>query len=200
MEQSEIIESLRYLVAKQGIKLASIESKLGMPRNNLSGIMRGKREIPNKWVEPLENYILNSNKKTITLVEDKDGIWNFEGKRCKLVWVENDYIKQTSNPVPEEKINESKAYNIQDLEKQIKEDISNRGNQSYFQDTPQTFQEPIDKFTFHSERISNGSTADEIKDAFYESQKEKFLNNKQKKSLEDLTKQILEKKGFIYND
>lgn len=39
------------------VKKSKVESELGMPKNSLSAMLSGKKEIPSKWVKPLTEYI-----------------------------------------------------------------------------------------------------------------------------------------------
>lgn len=55
MEWSEIIEQLK-LLNKSGMKIAVMESKIGLPRNNLSGIINGTRKPSKKSKEKFEAF------------------------------------------------------------------------------------------------------------------------------------------------
>lgn len=68
----KLIKSLQEL----SIKKSKIESDLGMPRNSLSGMMNGTKEIPDKWINPLTNYVHDARNelaapKTKLVVTDK---------------------------------------------------------------------------------------------------------------------------------
>lgn len=39
------------------VKKSKVELDLGMPKNSLSAMLSGKKEIPSKWVNPLTEYI-----------------------------------------------------------------------------------------------------------------------------------------------
>jgi hypothetical protein len=39
------------------IKKSKVEKDLSMPQNSLSGMLKGSKEIPSKWVKPLTEYI-----------------------------------------------------------------------------------------------------------------------------------------------
>ena len=39
------------------VKKSKVETDLGMPKNSLSAMLSGKKEIPSKWVQPLTEYI-----------------------------------------------------------------------------------------------------------------------------------------------
>jgi hypothetical protein len=39
------------------IKKSKVEKDLGMPQNSLSGMLKGSKEIPSKWLKPLTEYI-----------------------------------------------------------------------------------------------------------------------------------------------
>jgi len=39
------------------IKIGVMEKEIGLPKNNLSGILNGSRPFPQKWVRKIEDYI-----------------------------------------------------------------------------------------------------------------------------------------------
>jgi hypothetical protein len=59
MGVDELIEKLKSLIGK-GVKISSIEKKLGLPKNNLSSIINGIKKMPEKWKPKLELYILDT--------------------------------------------------------------------------------------------------------------------------------------------
>lgn len=61
-------------------------------------------------------------------------------------------------------------------------------------------QVPIDKYDVHKNKISNSENRQELINSVNSMKKEMFLNTKQKMELEAYAKQVLEDKGFIYND
>lgn len=85
METKEILKSLKLLIDK-GIRISDIENTIGMPKNNLSSILKEKRVMPKKWIQPLEGYIENGKRKKIILVEGENGNWICDGKKVKLIW------------------------------------------------------------------------------------------------------------------
>lgn len=68
--KEEILKALEFYE----IKKSKVESDLGMPKNSLSAMLAGKKEIPKKWVEALRKYVddLNNPQKDLeTLKEAK---------------------------------------------------------------------------------------------------------------------------------
>lgn len=53
--KKEVIEKLNLLNA-EGVKKSQIEKDLGMPKNNLSGFIHGKRELSEKWFDKIMGY------------------------------------------------------------------------------------------------------------------------------------------------
>jgi len=56
MNKQELIKSLNDL----GVKKSKIETDLGMPKNSLSGMLSGSKEISVKWFDALVNYVSDS--------------------------------------------------------------------------------------------------------------------------------------------
>jgi hypothetical protein len=56
MEEKELLKKLKVLI-DAGTKKIDIEKEIGIPQNNLSGIIKGTKVLPKKWVQPLEDYI-----------------------------------------------------------------------------------------------------------------------------------------------
>lgn len=42
---------------KEYLSLYAIERKIGIPRNTLDQVLRGKRNLPDKWEQPLEKFL-----------------------------------------------------------------------------------------------------------------------------------------------
>lgn len=88
MEQSEIIKSLKLLTI-EGVKLKDIENEIGLPKNNLAGILNGSKIFPKKWTTRIEEYLQSYKKKKVVFVEDGNGNWEtLDGRKCKLVWLD----------------------------------------------------------------------------------------------------------------
>ena len=99
MEVSEIIKSLKSLISK-GTKVSDIEKEIGMPVNNLSSILKSKRVLPKKWIQPLEDFIKNKGRKRVVLIEDENGNFICNGKKVRLIWEEKDYSNKISEIDP----------------------------------------------------------------------------------------------------
>jgi hypothetical protein len=65
-------ELLKELVSL-GIKKTKIEAAIGMPKNSLSNFISGKKELPDKWIEPIQKFLASDtvkyNPKTTALLE-----------------------------------------------------------------------------------------------------------------------------------
>lgn len=59
MTKEQIIADLRVLVLTDGngITLSGIETSLKIPKNSLSGMLSGSRNLPDKWIPLLEAYV-----------------------------------------------------------------------------------------------------------------------------------------------
>jgi len=44
------------------LSVSEIEKELGMPHTTLQKVLKGKRELPKKWVKVVDNYFLSRNK------------------------------------------------------------------------------------------------------------------------------------------
>lgn len=55
MQKTEILEKLTLLLA-DGYKKTDIERNCNLPKNSLSSVMTGVKEMPNKWVEKFGGY------------------------------------------------------------------------------------------------------------------------------------------------
>lgn len=106
MEVSEIIKSLKLLIDK-GTKVSDIEKEIGMPANNLSSILKEKRVLPKKWIQPLENFIENGKRKKVVLIEDENGNFICDGKRVKLIWADESI---TDKPIYKKPLEEKDCY------------------------------------------------------------------------------------------
>lgn len=51
--ENELVEKLKSC----GVKKSEIEKQLGMPKNSLSGMLTGSKEIPKKWAEKLQQFL-----------------------------------------------------------------------------------------------------------------------------------------------
>ena len=63
--QTKIDKMDRYL------SVSKIEKELGMPSTTLQKVLKGKRELPKKWVKVVEDYFSNRNKSVKNPLTDK---------------------------------------------------------------------------------------------------------------------------------
>lgn len=56
--KQELIKKLTELV-ESGIKKAILEEQIGLPSNSLSSVLTGKKEMPDKWVVKIQDYLTN---------------------------------------------------------------------------------------------------------------------------------------------
>jgi len=88
MGRNEILEKLKLLI-QSGVKVSAIEVKAGLPKNNLSGVLAGKKKFPEKWVGKLEFFLndLEQPKQEVVAVEDGSGSWSLaDGTKIRLVF------------------------------------------------------------------------------------------------------------------
>lgn len=57
MDKEKLINELNELIAIKNLKKSTIEEAIGFPKNGLSNFLSGKKELPEKWLEPIKNYI-----------------------------------------------------------------------------------------------------------------------------------------------
>lgn len=57
MEQKKLIEKLKEVIEANNLKKSEVEEKIGFPKNGLSNIISGRKEIPAKWLAPFSDYI-----------------------------------------------------------------------------------------------------------------------------------------------
>lgn len=89
--------------------LSQIEIELGMPKNNLSAILKGKRPFPPKWVEKVTEYLKkgeesNNNSQTGVLeakikeleAENRKLRSEIEGLKSAKIALKNDYVQVTN--------------------------------------------------------------------------------------------------------
>lgn len=61
MDKAEVLKKLNELIEKSNLRKSVIEDKLGFPKNGLSNILSGNKELPEKWVERFSNFIESFN-------------------------------------------------------------------------------------------------------------------------------------------
>lgn len=54
MEKQKLVEKLVQL--KKELTQNELETAIGLPKNSLSNVLKGKKEMPNKWVEKIQKY------------------------------------------------------------------------------------------------------------------------------------------------
>lgn len=57
MDKVKLITELNELISSQNLKKSTIEEAIGFPKNGLSNFLSGKKELPEKWLLPIKNYI-----------------------------------------------------------------------------------------------------------------------------------------------
>lgn len=72
MEQE--IEKLKLLI-QSGIRITALENGIGLPKNNLSAVLNGKKQMPQKWVEKIRVFLDNLEKPATSpyLNSEKEG-------------------------------------------------------------------------------------------------------------------------------
>lgn len=74
--KEKLVEKLNKLV-ESGIKKATLEDGIGLPANSLSSVLTGKKEMPDSWIEKINNYFISAENGTggdTKLVVDKAGL------------------------------------------------------------------------------------------------------------------------------
>jgi len=79
--KEKLVEQLKKLV-ENGVKKSELEEGAGLPSNSLSSVLSGKKEMPDSWVEKIENYF-STNKNSPAKIESK-----------KMLVVDSDGIKE----------------------------------------------------------------------------------------------------------
>lgn len=67
--KEKLVEQLKKLV-ENGVKKSELEEGAGLPSNSLSSVLSGKKEMPDSWVEKIENYF-STNKNSPAKIESK---------------------------------------------------------------------------------------------------------------------------------
>lgn len=55
MDAKELTAELKKLT-DSGMKNKTLEEQIGLPKNSLSNVLSGKKEMPGKWVEKIQKY------------------------------------------------------------------------------------------------------------------------------------------------
>lgn len=66
--KEELIKKLNGLV-EAGTKKSTLETEIGLPANSLSAVLAGHKEMPDKWVIKINNYLGNNG--TVVVKEEK---------------------------------------------------------------------------------------------------------------------------------
>ena len=68
---NNLVEKLSDLL-KNGWTKSKLEEQIGLPKNNLSSVLSGKKEMPAKWVLKIEAFLKNiSNVTDVPVKQDK---------------------------------------------------------------------------------------------------------------------------------
>ena len=86
--KEDLIKKLNQLI-ESGIKKSTLESEIGLPSNSLSSVLAGHKEMPDKWIAKIENYI-DYSKMAITKERTKMVVDNEGFKEKKLTVVVNE--------------------------------------------------------------------------------------------------------------
>lgn len=70
--KEKLVEQLKKLV-ENGVKKSELEEGAGLPSNSLSSVLSGKKEMPDSWVEKIENYF-STNKNSPAKIESKKNV------------------------------------------------------------------------------------------------------------------------------
>lgn len=57
MTKEEVIVALKKLIEEKDLKRSEVEDKLGMPKNSLSNFLNGNKELPNKWITTISDFV-----------------------------------------------------------------------------------------------------------------------------------------------
>lgn len=57
MDKNEALKKLNEFIIENNLKKSAVESLLKMPLNSLSNFVSGKKEMPNKWVQPILDFL-----------------------------------------------------------------------------------------------------------------------------------------------
>lgn len=77
MENKKLIQELGELITSKGLKKSEVEEKIGLPLNSLSNFLSGRKELPEKWSNPIRNFIDTKPKTMLDeIIEDrKQTVW-----------------------------------------------------------------------------------------------------------------------------
>ena len=84
------------------IKKSKVEKDLGMPQNSLSGMLKGSKEIPSKWVKSLTEYIEkldNPNQPQKEAQQEPETEKTVESTQNQEIAKETPTIDKYSNPI-----------------------------------------------------------------------------------------------------
>lgn len=101
MSKEELVQKLKQIIESNNLKKSEVEDKIGFSKNGLSNILSGKKELPEKWVTPIGNYIDGFN-----IPEIKETV--LSEPPTKLV-IENGTLKEKPSDERLAKIRETNA-------------------------------------------------------------------------------------------
>lgn len=62
MEAKKLTEELKKLT-DSGVKNKTLEEQIGLPKNSLSNVLSGRKEMPGKWIEKIQKYFAAKDSK-----------------------------------------------------------------------------------------------------------------------------------------
>lgn len=72
MESERLILKLNAFMEGTSLKNATVEKEIGLPQNSLSNFRALKKELPKKWYQPIQDYMVGkSNQLHGTAIENK---------------------------------------------------------------------------------------------------------------------------------
>ncbi len=175
--------------------------------NCLSSVLNGKKEFPKAWEAKVEKFILENTvppipepMATLLVKADEWQLLKFKEQQfgkiekyeLRIAQLEDEIKKLVNKPntqKPEKAITVENTHQYPLEEKDM-----------LLPPIETMFKAPVNKYDEHKDKISNSGSRQVLISCVNIMKKEMFLNNKQKMELEAYAKQVLEEKGFVYND
>lgn len=210
MDTKESLKILNRFV-ELGVRKSTLEKTIGLPMNSLASVLNGKKDFPKAWEAKVEKFISENTSPPIPepmatiLVKVDEWQWlkrqeqkfgKVEEYELRIAELEDEIKKIVENnnkPENKKRILEERN-TVVDHSKHDKAQPSTQ-----IMEEPM-FKKPVDKYVEHRNNITYSDSKKELVANVVAMKKEMFLNNKQKSALEDYAKQVMEEKGFIYND
>lgn len=107
----ELIEKLNEIVAS-GTKKADLEESIGLPKNSLSAVLSGAKEMPKSWMEKIDGFLnpvveIRSTTVTETITNVGNTIKHVNGEESIFGRAPNPLNKVEINPPQEMLINDN---------------------------------------------------------------------------------------------